>query len=153
MWWNLNNLKKITLLIRTVVLRDSEKKFLDKNYISQWYTYQTQRFFKVTRLTKMFNVLDLLDGWFEYYLIIGWVNYCIASLIVQLVKNLTAMQETWVRSTKIPWRRERLPTPAFWPGEFHGLCSPWGCRELDTKSDFHFTSLNYCINFVMYNLV
>ena len=21
---------------------------------------------------------------------------------------------------KIPWRRERLPTPVFWPGEFHG---------------------------------
>ena len=33
---------------------------------------------------------------------------------------------------KIPWRRERLPTPVFWPGEFHGLYSPWGCKELDT---------------------
>ena len=22
---------------------------------------------------------------------------------------------------KIPWGRERLPTPVFWPGEFHGL--------------------------------
>ena len=22
---------------------------------------------------------------------------------------------------KIPWRRERLPTPVSWPGEFHGL--------------------------------
>ena len=21
----------------------------------------------------------------------------------------------------IPWKRERLPTPVFWPGEFHGL--------------------------------
>ena len=21
---------------------------------------------------------------------------------------------------KMPWRRERLPTPVFWPGEFHG---------------------------------
>ena len=33
---------------------------------------------------------------------------------------------------KIPWRRERLPTPVFWAGEFHGLYSPWGCKELDT---------------------
>ena len=24
---------------------------------------------------------------------------------------------------KIPWRRERLPTPVMWPGEFHGLYS------------------------------
>ena len=30
------------------------------------------------------------------------------------------------------WRRERLPTPVFWPGEFHGLYSPWGRKELDT---------------------
>jgi len=21
--------------------------------------------------------------------------------------------------------------PVFWPGEFHGLYSPWGCKELD----------------------
>ena len=27
------------------------------------------------------------------------------------------------RLGKIPWRRERLPTPAFWPGESHGLYS------------------------------
>ena len=27
---------------------------------------------------------------------------------------------------KIPWRRERLPIPGFWPGEFHGLYTPWG---------------------------
>ena len=32
---------------------------------------------------------------------------------------------------KIPWRRERLPTPAFWPGEFHELYSPWGRKESD----------------------
>ena len=36
----------------------------------------------------------------------------------------------WVR--KIPWRRERLPILVFWPGEFHGLYSPWGYKELDT---------------------
>ena len=32
---------------------------------------------------------------------------------------------------KIPWRRERLPTPVFWPREFHGLYSPWGHKESD----------------------
>jgi len=31
-----------------------------------------------------------------------------------------------------PWRRERLPTPVFWPGEFKGLYSPWGHKESDT---------------------
>ena len=31
-----------------------------------------------------------------------------------------------------PWRRERQPIPIFWPGEFYGLYSPWGCKQLDT---------------------
>ena len=25
-----------------------------------------------------------------------------------------------------------LPTPVFWPEEFHGLLSPWDCKESDT---------------------
>jgi len=38
--------------------------------------------------------------------------------------------DPWVG--KIPWRRERPSTPVFWPGEFHGLYSPWGHKEWDT---------------------
>ena len=39
-----------------------------------------------------------------------------------LIKNLPAMQETWVPSLvrKIPWKRSWLPTTVFLPGEFHG---------------------------------
>ena len=60
------------------------------------------------------------------------------SLVAQSVKNLPAMQETgldpWVG--KIPWRRERQPTPVFWPGESHGEgnlagYSPCSCKESD----------------------
>ena len=51
----------------------------------------------------------------------------------------SAMRDTWVRSLKIelvgkiPWRRERLPTRVFWPGEVHELYmySPWSRRESD----------------------
>ena len=32
---------------------------------------------------------------------------------------------------KVLWRREWLLTPIFWPEEFHGLYSPWGCKEWD----------------------
>ena len=35
---------------------------------------------------------------------------------------------------KIPWRRERLPTPVFWPEEFHGLYSPWYHKETEWLS-------------------
>ena len=58
------------------------------------------------------------------------LQYSLASLVIQLVKNPPALRNTWVRSWvgKIPWRREWLPTPVLWPGEFHGLYSPWGRR-------------------------
>ena len=35
--------------------------------------------------------------------------------------------DPWVG--KIPWRRVRLPTPVFWPREFHELYSPWDHKE------------------------
>ena len=62
------------------------------------------------------------------------LQYSWASLVSQLVKNPPAMREAWVQPWvgKIPWRRERLPTPVSWPGEFYRLCSPWGHKESDT---------------------
>ena len=48
----------------------------------------------------------------------------------------------------IPGRRERLPTPVFWPGEFHGLYSPWGHKESDTTERLSLPlSLFICICF------
>ena len=53
--------------------------------------------------------------------------------MAQLVKNLPVVWESWFDPWvgKITWRREWLPTPVFWPGEFPGLYSPWGRKELD----------------------
>ena len=54
-------------------------------------------------------------------LILGWKDPQ-ASLVAKLVKNQPAMQgpgfNPWVG--KMPWARERLPTPVLWLGEFHG---------------------------------
>ena len=62
------------------------------------------------------------------------LQYSWASLVAQLVKNPPAMREAWIQflGWEDPWRRERLPTPVFWPGEFHGLYSPWGHKESNT---------------------
>ena len=63
-----------------------------------------------------------------------------------MVKNLPAMQETWVQSLgredplekgRRKWRRKWQPTPAFLPRESCGQrslvgCGPWGHPELDT---------------------
>ena len=56
----------------------------------------------------------------------------LAYLIAQLVKNPPAVWKTWVQF--LGWENplEKGPTAVFWPGEFHGLHSPWGRKELDT---------------------
>ena len=43
---------------------------------------------------------------------------------------------------KIPWRREWLPPPAFWPEEFHGLYSPQGRKESDTPERLSLSRYN-----------
>ncbi|CAI9178502.1 unnamed protein product [Rangifer tarandus platyrhynchus] len=53
------------------------------------------------------------------------LQYSWVSLVAQLVKNPPAMREAWVG--KNPWRRERLPSPVFWPGKD----SLWGHKESD----------------------
>ena len=54
------------------------------------------------------------------------------ALVAQLVKNLPVKRSQFDSSVgKIPWRRNRLPTPVFWPGKLHGLYSPWGRKESD----------------------
>ena len=51
-----------------------------------------------------------------------------------MVKNLLQCGrpgfDPWVG--KIPWRREWLPTPIFWPGELRGLYNPWDHKESNT---------------------
>ena len=51
------------------------------------------------------------------------VNVIFPSLVVQLVKNPPAMQETWVLS--LGWedalKKRKATHSIFWPGEFHGL--------------------------------
>ena len=68
----------------------------------------------------------------------GW-----AYMVAQMVKNSPAMWDTWVRSLdwEDPWRRKWLPTPAFCPGEFLGLSSPWDHKESDMaeRLPLHFT--------------
>ena len=53
--------------------------------------------------------------------------------MAQLVKNLPAVGDLGlITGWQEPLQKERLPTPVFRPGEFHGLYSPWGRKELDT---------------------
>ena len=76
-----------------------------------------------------------------------------ASHVTQLVKNLPAMLETWVRflgwedplekemathSSTLAWR---IP----WGRSLVGY-TPWGCKELDTTERLHSHSLTHSNN-------
>ena len=51
--------------------------------------------------------------------------------------------DPWVG--KILWRRERLPNPVFWPGEFHGLYNPWCHKDSDMTEWLSLTYTYTCI--------
>ena len=63
------------------------------------------------------------------------LQYSWASLVAQLVKNLSAMQGTWVRSLgwEDPLEKQRLPTTVFCLNTVHGVTTSQTLR-----SDFHF---------------
>ena len=58
------------------------------------------------------------------------ILFIIAQLVRICLQRGRPGFDPWVGKT--PLRRERLPIPVFLPGEFHGLNSPWGCKESDT---------------------
>ena len=68
--------------------------------------------------------------------------------MAQLVKNLPAAWETWVQSMggEDPLEKGKATHSSILAGDLHGLCSPWGRKELDTSEqlsvslDFHFSS-------------
>ena len=53
-------------------------------------------------------------------------NVCVCVCVCGVCIQYTQMP------THIPWRREKLPTPGFRPGEFQGLCGAWDHKESDT---------------------
>ena len=114
--------------------------------------FREKQFAKVFKETEEFSMIPYQklrnDEWFEItfnkYLFCVWHPETIGrnSIILDLKEGFPgrsdgqdppAMRDTgfdpWVG--KIPWRREGLPTPVFWPGEFQGLYSPWDRKESD----------------------
>ena len=76
------------------------------------------------------------------------LQYSWASLVAQLLKNLPAMQETWVQSLgrEDPLEKEMATDSSIlawkipWTEEPVGY-SPWGPRELDTTERLSFCRL------------
>ena len=86
----------------------------------------------------------------EYTKTTEWLSSVVCDLyLAQLVKNPPVTRETWVQSWvgKIPWRRQRLPTPVLWPGEFHGLYSPWDRKESDTIEQLSLSLISQAVSF------
>ena len=77
-----------------------------------------------------------------------------------MVKNLPAMQETWVQSfgQEDPLEKGiQLPTPVFLPGKSHGQrslvgYSPWSCKESDTTEQLT-QIFNRVIYFFIYKIL
>ena len=78
------------------------------------------------------QLLGLTSKW----VIIFVRSFTWASLVAQMVKNLSATWESWLwpLGQEVPWRRKGDAFPVFLPGESHGQrslvgYSPWGSKE------------------------
>ena len=71
----------------------------------------------------------------------------LASLVAQLVKNLPAVRETWVRSLgwEDPLEEGEATHPVSWPGEFHAMYSH--AKSQTWLSDFHLHYAYWALSF------
>ena len=89
------------------------------------------------RLLNSYKVGKKLVGFLQSNQLVGFL-FCFYFVAVWFRVNVWERIKQWVRPGfdswvgKARWRREGLPTSVFWPGEFHGLYSPWGGKESDT---------------------
>ena len=73
-------------------------------------------------------------------------------LVAHMVKNLTAVQETWVQSLgwedslekEIATHSSTLALKIPWTEELGAGYYPWGRKELDTTEQLHFLSFTFC---------
>ena len=72
------------------------------------------------------------------------------SLVVQMVKHLSIMRETWIwyLGREDPLEKEMQPTPVLLPGKPHGRrslvgYSPWGHKQSDTTERLPFADVGY----------
>ena len=132
---------RLTLWVSTGV--DTAWMHCDATHLTQWrpgFSYMNllplwhhQRILK----SVFTREIGLLFSW--SVLVWLWYQGDGASQVALMVKNQCRRHglDPWVG--KIPWRRERLPTPVFWPGEFHGLQSMGSQRIGHDWPTFTFT--------------
>ena len=107
-----------------------------------------------------------LKNWLEISLVVQWLRLCASTaggvglitgpgtkipkatgsgkatvLIMSLFKK-PSVAPYYPHPLCPSWRRERLPTPVFWPGEFHGLCTLRGRKESEVTE---WLSLHLCL--------
>ena len=97
-----------------------------------WYSHLLKNFpqFIVIHIVKGFGIVNKAK--IEFFFIVFSIIQRIIQLLAQLVKNPSAMQETPVGflGWDDPLEKGRVPTPVFWPREFHGLYSPGSSVQL-----------------------
>ena len=100
---------------------------------------------EITEIQEKHFPWQVIQNWHPSLLITGFPDSSVGK------ESSYNTGDSWVG--KISWRRERLPTPVFWPGEFHALYSPWSHKESDATERLFllitFHTLTHCtgVNF------
>ena len=76
----------------------------------------------------------------------------LADVIFTTSASLILVDQDYSQVGKIPWRRERLPNPVLWPGEFDGMESPWGRKEWDMTERLSLSRLLFFSSSILLSL-
>ena len=124
----------------------------------KWMMVPVSLYFHQDSVSSVFWILTFLTGIWWYiiiiliwsFLIMWYWTFCLSLLDIYIYMHIYTniyglpLWLSWQRICirwgkpgfspwvgKIPCRRERLPIPGFWPGEFHRLYRAWGRKESD----------------------
>ena len=76
----------------------------------------------------------------------------LADVIFTTSASLILVDQDYSQVGKIPWRRERLPNPVLWPGEFDGMENPWGRKEWDMTERLSLSRLLFFSSSILLSL-
>ena len=92
-----------------------------------------------------FHHFSSMSNWAPFYT--TCLEYSISSQFLhkKLLCNTWRAEDKYT-SRDVYMRREKLPTPVCWPGEFQGSYSPWNHKESDTTEQLSLHFIKLCFN-------
>ena len=124
----------IILIYKSLIISDVEYLMYHLAICMSWEkTVFKDNLFITRKFAKKFNTENKYTCFSSFFLygLLWWLSW--ERICLQYARPGF---DPWIG--KIHWKREQLPSQVFWPGESHGLYSPWLMKGQTQLNDFNF---------------